>query len=173
MWRLFDTVCLCLQLCDILIPDNGSSSHSPCLHAEHLLSLKTDDKPFCRGPKNSVINELYFCFQVNNSTMLDNYISSHFRLVEFVQNLRLHSKYNTLDIYSHEIKSNPQENIRKLCNFLEVDPDKDYIEACSKLISSKPSHTRHSVVWTAEQKARITSEMKKYPFLKRFSFYSN
>ena len=105
--------------------------------------------------------------------MLDNYISSHFRLVEFVQNLRFHSKYNILDIYSHEIKSNPQENIRKLCNFLEVDPDKDYIEACSKLISSKPSHTRHSVVWTAEQMARITSEMKKYPFLKRFSFYSN
>ena len=46
----------------------------------------------------------------------------------------------------------------------------EYIEKCSKILYGAPSVTRNKIVWTEEQKQRVTEQMKKYPFLKDFSF---
>ena len=105
--------------------------------------------------------------------MLDEIITIHFARVESAQKLHQYGKYEVLDIYSHEVISKPQDNLQKLCNFLEVTCGKDYIDASSKLLYSKPSFTRYSVVWTSEQKKRVVNEMKKYSFMKPFTFYSN
>ncbi|KAJ7357534.1 hypothetical protein OS493_024340 [Desmophyllum pertusum] len=112
-------------------------------------------------------------FKANNSTLLDEIITHYFNHVESAQRLHQYGKYEVLDIYAHEVISKPQENLQKLCNFLEVTNDKDYIDASSKLLYSKPSLTRHSIVWTSEQKLRVTNEMKKYPFMRPYSFDKN
>ena len=104
--------------------------------------------------------------------MLDRIIGNYFAEVESAQRLYQQGKYEILDIYGHEVISNPPDNLHTLCNFLGVTCDEDYIEACSKLLYSKPALTRHSVVWTTNKKARIINEMKKYPFLKSFTFDS-
>ena len=104
---------------------------------------------------------------------MDSIITKYFLQVQGAQNLNRNGKYEVLDVYGHEIIANPQENLIKLCNFLKVADDKDYINAASKLLYSTPSKTRHLIVWTSEQKARVTKLMKKYPFMKPFSFDSN
>ena len=109
----------------------------------------------------------------SNSSVLDKYITHYFEQAQTVQKLHLQGKYEIIVIHSHEIISNPQDNIRILCNFLGVTPDKGYIEACHKILYSKPTFTRHSVKWTSEQKARVTNEMKKLPYLTPFSFDKN
>ena len=115
----------------------------------------------------------FFFFQLNNSRVLGDCIVSHFKHVESVQRLHQYGKYEILDIYSHEIIAHPQENVKKLCSFLQVTCDSDYIDAVSNLLYSTPSKTRHSIVWTSEQKARVTELMKKYPFMRPFTFDSN
>lgn len=99
-------------------------------------------------------------------------MTSYFANVESAQKLHECGKFEVIDIYGHEIISQPQKNLRKLCNFLEVACDRDYIDACSKLLYSKPSITRNSVVWTKEQIRRVTMEMKKYSFMEPYSFSS-
>ena len=109
---------------------------------------------------------------MNDSILLDTVITSHFKLIESAQKLHHHEDFEVIDIYSHEIIANPQENLRKLCSFLGVARDDEYIDAASNLLYIQPSKTRHSVVWTREQRARVTNEMKRYKFMKPFTFDS-
>lgn len=93
--------------------------------------------------------------------------------VESVQRLLQYGKFEVLNIYSHEVVSNPKENLQKLCNFLGVACDEDYIDACSKLFHPSSHLTRNFIVWTSKQKERVTKEIKKYPFLRSFTFDSS
>ena len=119
-----------------------------------------------------LLRDYIFVLQVNDSILLDSVITSHFKLIESAQKLHHHEDFEVIDIYSHEIITNPQENLRKLCSFLGVASDEEYIDAASKLLYTQPSKTRHSVVWTTEQRARVTNEMKQYKFMKPFTFES-
>ena len=119
-----------------------------------------------------LLRDYIFVLQVNDSILLDSVITSHFKLIESAQKLHHHEEFEVIDIYSHEIITNPQENLRKLCSFLGVASDEEYIDAASKLLYTQPSKTRHSVVWTTEQRARVTNEMKQYKFMKPFTFES-
>ncbi|KAL9978398.1 hypothetical protein ACROYT_G015908 [Oculina patagonica] len=112
-------------------------------------------------------------FKADNSTLLEKIITGYFDHVKSAQTLHQYGKYEVLNVYCHEVVSKPQENLQKLCNFLEVTCDEDYIDASSKLLFSKPSFTRNSVVWTSEQKRRVINEMKKYPFMRSFTFDSD
>ena len=119
-----------------------------------------------------LLGDYIFVFQVNDSILLDSVITSHFKLIESAQKLHHHEDFEVIDIYSHEIITHPQDNLRKLCSFLRVASDEEYIAAASKLLYTQPSKTRHSVVWTREQRARVTNEMKQYKFMKPFTFES-
>lgn len=114
-----------------------------------------------------------FVFQANNSALLDEIITQFFDHVESARTLHKYGKYEVLDIYSHEVISKPKQNLQKMCDFLEVTCDEDYLDASSELLFSKPSFTRHSIVWTSEQKRRVSNLMKKYTFMRPFTFDSN
>lgn len=83
-----------------------------------------------------------FCFLGNKSALLDRIIGNYFAEVESAQRLYQHGKYEILDIYGHEVISNPPDNLHTLCNFLGVTCNEDYIEACAKLLYSKPALTK-------------------------------
>jgi len=112
-------------------------------------------------------------FKANDSSLLDEIIAKHFRQAESAQRLLQYGKFEVLNIYSHEVVSNPEDNLQKLCNFMEVSCDKDYIDASSKLFYSSSHLTRNFVVWSSKQKQRVVKEMEKYPFLRSFSFDSS
>ena len=62
-----------------------------------------------------LLGDYIFVFQVNDSILLDSIITSHFKLIESAQKLHHHEDFKVIDIYSHEIITDPQENLRKLC----------------------------------------------------------
>ena len=64
----------------------------------------------------------------------------------------------------------PKETLQRLCDHLGVTCSEDYFEKCSKILYGAPSVTGNKVVRTNEQKMRVTNMMKKYPFLKEYSF---
>jgi len=75
-----------------------------------------------------------------------------------------------IDIPGHETVLRPKDTLQKLCDHLGVTCSEDYLEKCGKIMYSTPSVTRDKIIWTDEQKSRITAMMKNYPFLKDFSF---
>lgn len=113
---------------------------------------------------------LRFFLQVNNPQQLDNAINSYFKLAAANQRVREIYGDAVIDIPGHETVLKPKETIQKLCDHLGVLCSDEYIEKCRKILYRTPSVTRNTVVWTEEQKQRVTQMIKKYPFLKEFSF---
>ena len=108
--------------------------------------------------------------QKENKQRLDKSIESYFRMA--ASNQRVRERYGTavLDIPGHETVLRPKETLQRLCDHLGVTCSEDYFEKCSKILYGTPSFTRETVLWTEEQKERVTEMMKKYPFMKEYSF---
>lgn len=75
-----------------------------------------------------------------------------------------------IDIPGHETVLRPRETIQKLCDHLGVTCSGDYLDKCSNIMYGAPSVTRDKVIWTEEQKRRVTQKMKEFPFLRDYSF---
>ena len=102
--------------------------------------------------------------------MLDESIHLYFTMA--ASNQRVRERYGdaVLDIPGHETVLRPKETLQRLCDHLQVACFEDYLEKCSKILYGAPLVTRNTVVWTNEQKQRVTKMMKKYSFLKGYSF---
>ena len=115
---------------------------------------------------------LHFCYlqQEENKKQLDNKTETYFKMAASSQRVR--ERYGTavLDIPGHETMLRTKETLQRLCDHLGVTCSEDYFEKCSKILYGTPSVTRNTVVWTEEQKERVTEMMKKYPFMKEYSF---
>lgn len=108
--------------------------------------------------------------KVNKSQILENCIKKYFNLTEANQRVRERFGDAVVDIPGRETVLRPKETLQKLCDHLGVTCSEDYKEKCSRILYGTPSVTRDKIVWTKEQKQRVTELMKKYPFLKDFSF---
>ena len=97
-------------------------------------------------------------------------INRYFKLAAANQRIRELYGDEVVDIAGHETILRPKETLQRLCDHLNVACSEDYFEKCSKILFSTPSITRHKVVWTEEQKVRVTQMMKNYSFLREFSF---
>ena len=104
--------------------------------------------------------------------MLDNNINLFIRRAEAAKRLKQKYGSSVLSLPSHGFLFHPKEYMRKLCDFLEVPCEEEYLDACSKLLRNKPSVTRTLVVWTEEQKKRVYDFIDKTPFLKSYTFQS-
>ena len=109
--------------------------------------------------------------QIDKPAALDNAIKSFFQLIETNERIRqLYGDQAVLDVLSHELILKPRETMKTICSFLRVNCNEDYLHQAENILFGKPSITRTTVVWTEEQKQRVYKEMKRYSFLKSFSF---
>jgi len=113
---------------------------------------------------------LFFSLQVNNTKRLEGSIDFYFKLADANQRVRERYGDAVIDIPGHETVLRPKQTIQKLCDHLGVTCSEEYLEKCSKIMYGTPSITRDKIVWTDDQKTRVTEMIKNYPFLKDYSF---
>ena len=117
---------------------------------------------------------MFVCFQVTNGSVLNSSITTYFKRAQKVEKLNEMSKYPILDVYSRDVIAKPRKTLHKLCDFLSVTCDNEFVTLTSKILFSKPSRTRYSVQWTNKQKEKAINETAKYQFLNSaFSFDSD
>ena len=101
---------------------------------------------------------------------LDSFISGYFGRTEAIARIR--DAYDVLDIPGDELVQQPQASMRKICRYVGITCEQDYIDACADLLHKKPSITRRLVEWDEEGKRKIQQEIDRFPFLKHYSFDS-
>lgn len=107
--------------------------------------------------------------QIENKKELDRAIDYYFELAAANQRVKRRCRNSVIDIPGHEMVLRPKETLQKLCDHLGVTCTDDYVKKCKKILKG-PSVTRDKVVWTKEQKQRVTAMIKEYPFLEQYSF---
>ena len=111
---------------------------------------------------------------INHSALLDAKIDAIMCCYEAVHHMQSDPNVN-IEIYQLHLADlirHPYMEMRKLCNFFEVECFDWYLGACSALVKRKLSKSRNQVIWSKEQIRRVEENMRRLPFLSRYSFAS-
>lgn len=98
-------------------------------------------------------------------------IGHYFFLVESIVKYRKHiSDLDIIDVYNEDIIKDPLTNLKKLCCFLDVEAEEDYLHDCKGIVFPSPTNIRYKAPWTAELIAEISDRIKAFPFLADYVF---
>jgi hypothetical protein len=71
--------------------------------------------------------------------------------------------------YEHFVQQ-PEAHLVKLCRFLEVEADDDYLKACLRILHKSPDRSRHLVPWEAGWIDVVKRHIDRFDFLEGYSF---
>jgi hypothetical protein len=74
-----------------------------------------------------------------------------------------------LDLRHEELIRDPEETLARICRFLELEPARDYLEACASILFDAPRRTRGDAPWTPELLDVVHERAARHPFLAGYS----
>ena len=87
-----------------------------------------------------------------------------------VQALHSMSEVHHLDmhqVYTEDLIKDPEDEIQKLCRFLELRCDREYLRNTAAAIFPTPANSRYRIDWTEKQINRVFQIIDKFPYLSR------
>ena len=109
----------------------------------------------------------------NNKTLLDDKIDTFFVFAKAVRNMIQTCKLTVLEIHSEDFVKQPQESMKRICDFLGVECSPWYLQMCQDKVFPSVSRSRDKVEWTEEQIARVQKLMNTFPYFKGYNFISD
>ena len=83
-------------------------------------------------------------------------------------------KLNILDVHIEDHIRDPKGTMQRICDFLDVECSKEYLQDCYDKTFKSVSRTRDLVTWTEEALKLVENELiKPFPFFQRYSFESD
>ena len=76
-------------------------------------------------------------------------------------------------VHLSDLIARPQEEVMKMCSFLQLQCDRDYLRTCEKAMFQEASHTRHKVEWTNQQIDTVHQLIQEFTFLRSYNFSSD
>lgn len=104
-----------------------------------------------------------------NNVTPEDIIKGYFDRANSVQYIK--DNYECLTIKQEHILNDPLKYFEKLCNYLNVDADKTFLNHCQKVLWSNPRKTRYSVDWWTDNRIELVKEnINRFDFMKDYSF---
>jgi hypothetical protein len=79
-------------------------------------------------------------------------------------------KYDVATIRHEDLIADPQGRLARLCEFVGVEPEPGYLEACAGIVYESPHRTRDRVEWTDEDRRAVEQIVARHEFLRGYSF---
>jgi hypothetical protein len=95
------------------------------------------------------------------------------RLARINDRLITEEKADVLTIRHESFVRDPQAHLRRICTFLEIDPDQAWLDACASVVFESPKHSRELIEWTDEERAAVDEIIAKRAFFEGYSWTSN
>ena len=77
-----------------------------------------------------------------------------------------------MDVQHEAFLAEPKEQLGAIVEFLGLETDEDYLEACRSVVFKSPKQSRHNAPWTDELIRDVGEQMQSYSFLKGYCFDS-
>ena len=75
-----------------------------------------------------------------------------------------------LHVHIEEFIQDPWASVQRICDFLDVECTREYLQACSEKSYTAASRTRDSIVWTPEAIAMVRGGINQFTALGGYSF---
>ncbi len=79
---------------------------------------------------------------------------------------------NIIDLWHEDTVAEPRRSLARVCEFLGVDTDPQYLEACAGVVSRSASRSRDALDWAPGMIGAIERQSRQFDFLARYSFHS-
>ncbi len=98
-------------------------------------------------------------------------IDYYFSLCETVSKIKKQLREDEFYELTHEsFIENPRHHLQKLCIFLGVEPEEDYINACVNIVNESPRKTRKHIDWPNDLIELVGDKIKSYEFTTQYSY---
>ncbi len=95
-------------------------------------------------------------------------IDLYFESVKFNSEIKRNGNINILDVYHEDLISKPREQLLRILDHLELDPEPSYLNSCIRQVYKEPNLSREKLIWPEDMLSRVHKEMSKYEFLKKY-----
>lgn len=98
-------------------------------------------------------------------------IDKFFRHAEFIQQLRSSGQIDYIDVYHERFVAEPQAELARICAFLGLEADADYLEKATRIVFPTSQQSRQKVDWwTRWRRWRFQRRMAAIPFFAYYTF---
>lgn len=98
-------------------------------------------------------------------------VDHYFNKTAEIAKLKTIESTNILDIYVEEFIENPKSELARICTFLGVDFDQDYINNCAGIVFQQSRKSRHKIdLWSSDNIALVQERINEFDFLERYTF---
>jgi hypothetical protein len=79
-------------------------------------------------------------------------------------------KYAVATIRHEDLIADPRGQLARLCDYIGVDPEPGYLEACAGIVYESPHRTRDRVEWSDQDRHAVDEIVARHEFLRGYSF---
>jgi len=153
----------------------GSESTRQLMQKPHLLDKvrKTFDYPLklihiVRHPLDNITTHY---IKRNPQQTLQEAIDDYFERVATNASLQKRvAPDEWLELTHEEIVDRPKESIKKMTDFLGVEPNEEYLNAAAGKIFKSPHNSRNKIDWPDDMVAQVAKRSRKFKFLNDYIF---
>jgi hypothetical protein len=76
--------------------------------------------------------------------------------------------YDVLDTYLEDLIAEPEAELRRVCEFLGVEPSEEYLRDCASVVEDEPNEVRLQREWMSEELEVLEPSLRAFPWLERY-----
>ncbi len=99
---------------------------------------------------------------------LDGALTNYLAQVDTVQRTAEVVGEDMITVHHESMVTRPREELQRLCQFLGLEADEDYLAAAAGIVFDSPRRTRDRVEWAQPARERLLEGIERYPFLRRY-----
>ncbi len=107
----------------------------------------------------------------NSEPDLSLQIDKYFELCETVMTVRKnYRQFEMIEIKQEGFIQDPSGTLSQLCQFLNLEPNDEYLKACAGIVYTSRNKSRNNLDWPKEMRQRVETRMPEFPYLKEYRF---
>ena len=108
--------------------------------------------------------------QYRNDVKLQAKIDFFFDKAKSVKEMVPYCKMKVLDVHSEDVVKDPKKELKRICEFLEVDCSEEYLQKCEDKCFREVSRTRDKVFWPLHLRKKVEENIAIFPFFRGYTF---
>lgn len=123
-----------------------------------------------RNPFDNITTMLLRAQKAGENKSLDTVINEYLALARANARLRFELKGELFEISHEDFVSAPEEKLKRICLFLGIEPDENYLKNCASIVYKSTTPSRNKIDWPREKIEEVMTRKAEFDFLAEYTF---